>query len=103
MNGIVNMANRINSNSNTLERSLITGTGSMLFSSMDRSFYANASVVANTAPILCAGGEFNAEITPDNWRLSVGTREQPIQARLLCRDFARIGGWFSVSRSYLDL
>ena len=103
MNGRVDIANRINSAESRVERSLITGEGSMLFSSIDRSFFANATVTANTAPLLCAGGEFKAFISPDDWGLSVGTRENPFQARLLCRDFIRMGGWFQVNRTFLDL
>ena len=103
MEGLVNVANKVNSEENTIEKSLILGTGSMLYSSRDRSFYANATVSANTAPLLCAGGEFKAYITPDDWGLSVGTRENPFQARLLCKDFIKMGGWFEVNKSFLDL
>ena len=103
MNGNVSVANRINSAESKVERSLITGTGSMLYSSVDKSFFANARVTANTTPLLCASGEFNAFITPDGWGVSVGTRENPMQANLLCRNFAKIGGWFDVNKTFLDL
>jgi hypothetical protein len=103
MEGLANIANKIKSDGQTIEKSLITGTGSMVYSSIDKSFYANASVTMNTAPLLCAGGEFKAFITPDDWGLSVGTREHPMQAKLLCRDFAKMGGWFEINKSFLDL
>ncbi len=86
-----------------LAKSLIVGTGSMVFSTVDHSFYANAKVTTNTQPLLCTGGEFNAYITPDDWKLSVGTRQDPMQVKLLCRDFIKMGGWFEVGKSYLDI
>ncbi len=103
MNGDVNIANKIIAKESKIERSLVVGTGSMSYSSIDNSFYANATVTTNTKPLLCAGGEFNAYITPDDWGLSVGTRENPLQAKLLCRDFIKMGGWFEVNKSFLDL
>jgi len=103
MDGDVFVANKINSETSTIEKSLVYGTGSMVYSSMDKSFHANARITTNTAPLLCAGGEFKAYITPDDWGLSVGTRETPMQAKLLCRDFAKMGGWFEINKSFLDL
>ncbi len=87
----------------TISKSLIIGEGSMIFSSIDKTFYTNAKVTTNTAPLLCAGGEFIAYITPDDWSISVGTRQEPFQAKLLCRDFVKMGGWFELNKSYLDL
>jgi hypothetical protein len=86
-----------------VSRSLAKGYGSMGYSSIENIFYAKAGVTMQLSPLLCAGGEFNAYIAPNDWLFSVGTRENPLYAKLLCLDAISMKSWFSLSKSMLDV
>jgi hypothetical protein len=86
-----------------ITNSLAKGYGSMGYSSIENIFYAQAGVTMQLSPLLCAGGEFNAYIAPNNWEFSVGTRENPLYAKLLCLDAISMKSWFSLSKSMLDV
>jgi hypothetical protein len=84
-------------------RSLAKGYGSMGYSSISNIFYAQAGVTMQLSPLLCVGGEFNAYIAPNDWAFSVGTRENPLYAKLLCMDAISLKSWFSLSKTMLDV
>ncbi|MDR1739495.1 MAG: hypothetical protein LBR45_01895 [Bacteroidales bacterium] len=102
MLGDADISNTIDASGN-VKKSLINGKIDAGYSNVDNIFYANAKVDLNTSPLLCAGGEFRARITPDEWSLSVGTRQNPVFAKLLCMDFAKVEAWTEVTNRYFDV
>ncbi len=86
-----------------IKKSLATGYGDMGYSSIENIFYAKAGMQLNLKPLICAGGEFNAYISPDFWEISVGTRENPVYAKLLCLDAIKMDSWFVVNKNMLDV
>jgi hypothetical protein len=87
----------------SIDRSLAKGYGEMGYSSIENIFYAKAGVTMQLSPLLCAGGEFNAYIAPNDWSFSIGTRQNPLYTKLLCLDAISMKSWFSISKSMLDV
>ncbi|MDR0619897.1 MAG: hypothetical protein LBG17_08375 [Bacteroidales bacterium] len=102
MLGDANISNTINEKGD-VKKSLIHGQVEAGYSNADNIFYANARVTLNTSPLICAGGEFRARITPDEWSVSVGTRQNPLSAKLLCMDFAKVEAWTEVDNRHFDI
>jgi hypothetical protein len=102
MLGDVDVSNVINKDG-SIKKSLIHGQVEAGYSNVDNIFYANARVTLNTSPLICAGGEFRARITPDEWSISVGTRQNPLSAKLLCMDFAKVEAWTEIDNRHFDI
>lgn len=69
---------------------LVTGTGNLgYFKTPECSKLAgNFSVKLNTEPILCAGAEMGLDIkSPQDWKVWLGTPQQPFGVKVLCKDF----------------
>jgi hypothetical protein len=93
---------------NTIEggkvvKSIITAKGLMQYNSEEKHFLANLSATLNTSPWLCAGGEFNLDIYENKWQVSLGTRDNPIMMRLLCKDFLTAKSWLMINQNGIDL
>ncbi|MDR1974544.1 MAG: hypothetical protein LBQ31_07720 [Bacteroidales bacterium] len=86
-----------------IKKSLVHGKIEAGYSNVDNIFYANARVDLKTSPLVCAGGEFRARITPDEWSISVGTRQNPLSAKLLCMDFAKVEAWTEIDNRHFDI
>ncbi|MDR2556235.1 MAG: hypothetical protein LBC49_00805, partial [Bacteroidales bacterium] len=102
MLGDADISNVINKDG-SIKKSLIHGQVEAGYSNVDNIFYANARVTLNTSPLICAGGEFRARITPDEWSVSVGTRQNPLSAKLLCMDFAKVEAWTEIDNRHFDI
>lgn len=102
MLGDVGIGNKM-SGDGEVQRSIAIGYGDMGYSSIEHIFYAKAGVELKMSPLLCAGGEFNCYISPDFWEVSVGTRKNPVYAKLLCKDFISMESWLVVNKNMLDV
>jgi hypothetical protein len=71
---------------------LATATGTMGYYSNIKTFKGQIDVVFHTQPLLCAGGtiRFNFDGMNNTWAISAGTQQQPIYAKLLCKDWLAI-------------
>ncbi|MBL7932503.1 MAG: hypothetical protein JNL60_11405, partial [Bacteroidia bacterium] len=48
----------------------------------------NFTVKLNTEPLICAGGDVGLDIrSANNWKFWVGTQQNPIGVKILCKDF----------------
>ncbi|WP_317898808.1 hypothetical protein [Aurantibacillus circumpalustris] len=68
----------------------ITGSGTLGYYKTPecKKVAANFSVKLNTEPIICAGGDIGMDLRgPDNWKVWVGTQQNPIGVKILCKDF----------------
>lgn len=72
---------------------IATATGIMGYYSALKTFKGEIVVEFNTSPLLCAGGKikFHFDGLNHTWYVSAGTQQEPIFAKLLCKD------WLSVS------
>jgi hypothetical protein len=86
-----------------VSKSIAIGHAEVGYSNITDIFYANANVTLGMSPIICGSGEFNALITPDEWALSVGTRENPLSVKLLCLDNISLSSWFAINKHMLDV
>lgn len=60
----------------------------------------NFSVKLNTEPILCAGGDVGLDIrSANNWKIWVGTQQNPIGIKVLCKDFLSNTGFMEFGNS----
>jgi hypothetical protein len=103
MLGDADISNVINKDDGSIKKSLIHGQVEAGYSNVDNIFYANAHVTLNTSPFICAGGEFRARITPNEWSISAGTRQNPLSAKLLCMDFAKVEAWTEIDNRHFDI
>lgn len=80
----------------------VTGTGTLgYYKTPECSKIAgNFSVKLNTEPIICAGGDVGLDLRgPNNWRVWVGTQQNPIGVKILCKDFLSNTAYMEVSNS----
>ncbi|MDR1227120.1 MAG: hypothetical protein LBK47_09530, partial [Prevotellaceae bacterium] len=87
----------------TLKKSLIAGDGRFTLNTVDGTFLGRSTVKTNTDPLVCAGGAMDIAITKDNFLFALGTREQPLQLDILCRNKPQMAGWFALSSQSLDM
>jgi hypothetical protein len=84
-------------------KSIISANGLISYNSVEKHFLASLNAHLNTAPLICGEGEFITDITPDQWHVAMGTREQPVMIQLLCKDILYAKSWFALNSSGLDL
>lgn len=80
----------------------VTGTGTLgYYKTPECSKIAgNFSVKLNTEPIICAGGDVGLDLRgPSNWKVWVGTQQNPIGVKILCKDFLSNTAYMEVSNS----
>jgi hypothetical protein len=68
----------------------VTGTGVLGYYKTPQysKIAGNFTVKLNTEPILCAGGDVGLDLkSPNDWKFWVGTQENPIGVKVLCKDF----------------
>ncbi len=77
--------------------SIATATGTMGYYSAIKTFKGDISVIFNTAPVFCAGGQIKFKFDGLNgtWYVSAGTPSERMYAELLCKD------WLSIT-SYVE-
>ncbi|MES2556226.1 MAG: hypothetical protein V4604_08755 [Bacteroidota bacterium] len=71
---------------------IATVTGIMGYYSALKSFKGEIAIVFNTSPLLCAGGtiKFDFDGLNNTWYVSAGTQQDPMFAKLLCKDWLAI-------------
>ena len=80
----------------------VTGSGSLgYYKTPECSKVAgNFSVKLNTEPIICAGGDVGLDLRgPGNWKVWVGTQQNPVGVKILCKDFLSNTAFMQVSNS----
>lgn len=80
----------------------VTGTGTLgYYKTPECSKIAgNFSVKLNTEPIICAGGDVGLDLKgPNDWKVWVGTQQNPIGVKILCKDFLSNTAFMEVSNS----
>src|SRR5688572_3322685 len=77
--------------------SIATATGTMGYYSAIKTFKGDISVLFNTSPVFCAGGQIKFKFDGINgtWYVSAGTPTERMYAKLLCKD------WLSIT-SYVE-
>ena len=82
---------------------LATATGIMGYYSNIKTFKGQIDVIFHTSPLLCAGGtiKFNFDGLNNTWAISAGTQEQPMYAKLLCKDWLAIEAFIEAQNSGL--
>ena len=89
---VADVAHRSGSSAADYSNPLATATGIMGYYSNIKTFKGQIDVVFHTEPILCAGGtiKFLFDGINNTWAISAGTQEQPMFAKLLCKDWLAI-------------
>lgn len=80
----------------------VTGTGTLGYYKTPEcsKFAGNFSVKLNTEPLICAGGDIGLDIRgANNWKVWVGTQQNPIGVKILCKDFLSNTAFMEVSNS----
>jgi len=74
---------------------IATVTGIMGYYSALKSFKGEIDIVFNTSPLLCAGGKIKFDFDGLNhtWYVSAGTQQDPMFAKLLCKDWLAISAF----------
>jgi hypothetical protein len=81
---------------------LITGTGTLGYykTPQYKKVAGVFTVKLNTDPLLCVGGELGFDLrTPENWKAWVGTQQNPVGIKVICKDFLTNTGYFEVKQS----
>jgi hypothetical protein len=84
--------------------SVATATGYIGYYSADKRFQGAFGVNFNTSPLLCAGGEMGVKVDGKNhtWEVYIGKRLTPIQAKLLCKETLKAGGYFDMKNTGIE-
>lgn len=80
----------------------VTGTGTLGYYKTPecKKVAGNFSVVMNTSPLICAGGDIGLDIKGANdWKFWIGTQQNPIGIKILCKDFLSNTGYFQMNQS----
>lgn len=80
----------------------VTGTGTLGYYKTPEctKVAGNFSVKLNTEPVICAGGDIGLDLkSPNNWKVWVGTQQNPIGVKILCKDFLSNTAFMEVSNS----
>jgi hypothetical protein len=80
----------------------VTGTGTLGYYKTPEltKIAGNFSVKLNTEPIICAGGDVGLDLRgPNYWKVWVGTQQNPIGIKILCKDFLSNTAYMEVSNS----
>lgn len=88
---------------NTPMGSLVTGTGFMRFNTIEKEFLGNFDVQYKQIPFVCARGNFNIFVNPNDWQLSVGTPQSPNWCRLFCLPALQVDQWLVINKKGMDL
>jgi len=89
---LADVAHREGNSAQTYANPLATATGIVGYYSNIKTFKGQIDVVFHTTPLLCAGGtiKFNFDGMNNTWAISAGTQEEPMYAKLLCKDWLAI-------------
>lgn len=81
--------------------SIATATGTLGYYSADKRFQGDFSVIFNTSPLLCAGGAMGVKVDGINhtWEVFIGKKPTPIEAKILCKDNLKSGGYFDMKNA----
>jgi hypothetical protein len=80
----------------------ITGSGTMgYYKTVETSRIAgNFNTTLHTQPILCAGGEAGLDLRgSSNWKVWIGTQQNPLGAKVLCKDFLSNSAFLTLSNT----
>ncbi len=80
---------------------LATCTGVIGYYSAIKTFKGQLDIKFNTSPILCAGGQmaFNFDGLNNKWFVYAGTQQNPIYAKLLCKDWLSITSFIEANNA----
>lgn len=81
----------------------IFAQGLLQYNSIEKHFLASLKATVNASPIICGGGEFFIDIRKDQWKVALGTREDPVILKLLCSNFLQTTSWFVINNTGVDL
>lgn len=84
--------------------SVATATGYIGYYSEEKRFQGAFGVKFNTAPLLCAGGEMGVKVDGMNhtWQVYIGKKATPVEAKILCKDNLKSGGYFDMKNSGIE-
>lgn len=106
LNGNANIGNLKSNNSapGTSMFSVATATGYVGYYSEEKRFQGAFGVKFNTAPLLCAGGEMGVKVDGINhtWQVYIGKKASPIEAKILCKDNLKSGGYFDMKNTGIE-
>jgi hypothetical protein len=85
------------------KKSLIFATGYLGYNSIEKHFVATLSILFNTKPLLCAGGEMGVDIKPGHWEIYVGKKATPIFVDMFCTGSPQFKGWFDANNDGIDM
>ncbi len=106
LNGNANIGNLKSNNSapGTSMFSIATATGYIGYYSEEKRFQGAFGVKFNTAPLLCAGGEMGVKVDGINhtWQVYIGKKASPIEAKILCKDNLKSGGYFDMKNTGIE-
>lgn len=80
----------------------VTGTGTLGYYKTPQcsKIAGNFSVILNTSPLICAGGDIGLDLKgPNDWKFWIGTQQNPIGIKILCKDFLSNTGYFEMNQS----
>ena len=84
--------------------SVATATGYIGYYSEEKRFQGAFGVKFNTSPLLCAGGEMGVKVDGMNhtWEVYIGKKATPVEAKILCKDNLKSGGYFDMKNSGIE-
>ena len=102
LSGNASILNYQKQNGKFISPGFVTGTGVIGYykTAEVSKVTGNFNVQLHTSPILCAGGDVGLDLrASNNWKVWIGTQQNPIAVKVLCKNFLSNTAFMDVSNS----